>query len=1044
MIEADFETRSDIDIRTHGAYVYFESPNARVLLGSFKQGGNRFRWRFGQPCPAPLREHVETGGMIAAHNASFEALCFRWLHDNCGWPLPRPEQFRCTAATAAAMQLPRSLGDLGEALGLAIKKDKEGMRLIRKFSIPQKGGAFIEPEQDAEDFERFHAYCDIDVETEAEADRRMVPLSDYEQAVYVLSEKINNRGVRIDVTSARAALQIAAKAKVQLDAMMAKATAGAVRKCSEVAKLTAWIEAQGVAVESLGKADIDDLLEFDDLPGHVRHALEIRQEAAKTSVSKIKAMLDRASRDGRVRGTFMYHGAGTGRWTNMGVNFANMPRPRKSYEGLRQDQVFEAIRTGDPDYLRFAYGPDIGRPLHLISDAVRGFIMAAPGHDLVQADYSNIEGVVVAWLAGETWKLEAFREVFADPNNVPDLYRRTAAGILGLPREEVTKKHWARQGVGKPAELACIAEGELVLTEDGLVPIEQVSTSSRVWDGVEWVRHDGPILRGYKETIAYAGLCATPDHIVFTEDGQQVPFGTCASQQIPLAQTGLGWQAIRARFSDERGSDLARGLAVSANAMCDVRHRKADLHGQSAEGQDAGLPEVQPTQARAGLAAEAVGSRTSEMHEPPRSGLPELRGPGRGMAFQVGPASGALASTELHGQPRFGSGPGGQHRALRAGEHPHGSAPCEPEQPSQHDTDRHRGPEGSVERCLPPVSVPPPEGCLRGHDAGAAAGARLLGSGDCRAVEHAVVQAKRPVWDLLNAGPRNRFTVSGRLVHNCGYQGGVSAFYTFARAAGVKLPDIAPAVLASASEEALEKARKRYEANFKRNQSRARELGQDAWVACEIIKNGWRTQNAAIAQSWHDLENAAREAVENPGTISEAAKTQYIVRFGYLWARLPSGRCLCYGAPRLKEQVWAKMLLEDGSWSDAEVMERDAAERGSVKGTVKIEGNTSDKVTVMGVDAVTKKWRRYGLYGGLLCENNTQAVARDLLVNGLFKAEAAGYPVIAHVYDEIIAEVPRGFGSVADFERIICELPGWAEGLPLTAGGWRGKRYRKD
>lgn len=728
----DFETRSDVDLRTHGVFVYFESPNARVLLGAYAiNDGPRQLWIDGEPQPADLRDALANGASVHAFNAGFEAQCFAWLQRERGWVVPKPEQMHCSAATAAAMQLPRGLGDLGAALGLDTQKDKEGMRLIRKFSIPKKGGGFIEPEDDPTDFSLFGAYCKTDIATEAEADRRMVPLSDYEQAVYVLSERINNRGIRIDVTSARAALQIADKAKVQLDAMMAEATAGEVRKCSEVAKLSAWVEAQGVAVESLGKADIDDLLEFDDLPSHVRHALEIRQEAAKTSVSKIKAMLDRASRDGRVRGTFMYHGAGTGRWTSMGVNFANMPRPRKAYEGLRQDQVFEAIRTGDPDYLRFAYGPDLGRPLHLISDAVRGFIMAAPNHDLIQADYSGIEGAVVAWLAEERWKLDEMFAIIADPSK-PDLYRQTAAGILGLPLEEVTKKHWARQAVGKPAEL------------------------------------------------------------------------------------GLG------------------------------------------------------------------------------------------------------------------------------------------------------------------------------------------------------------------------------------YQGGVNAFYTFARAYGVKLGDIAGPVLASASEEVLEKARKRYEANFKRNQSRARELGQDAWVACEIIKNGWRAQNSAIAQSWHDLEAAAREAVENPGTISEAAKTQYIVRFGYLWARLPSGRCLCYGAPRLKEQVWAKVLLEDGQWSDAEVMEREAAEKGETKGTVKIEGRTSDKVTVMGTDAVTKKWRRYGLYGGLLCENNTQAVARDLLVNGLFKAEAAGYPVIAHVYDEIIAEVPRGFGSVAEFERVICELPDWAHGLPLTAGGWRGKRYRKD
>ena len=731
MIECDFETKSDVDLRVHGACVYFESPGARVMLGSFKAGAVTFRWRFGEPCPETLRRHIEAGGMLAAHNAAFEALCFRWLHDNCGWPLPQPEQYRCTAATAAAMQLPRSLGDLGVALGLSVQKDKEGMRLIRKFSIPRKDGSFTLPEDDPEDFDRFHDYCDVDVATEAEADSRMVPLSDDEQAVYVLSEKINARGIRIDIDSAQAALRIADKAKLQLDDRIAELTNGAVRKCSEVARLTAWLEEQGVPVESLAKADIDDLLEFSDLPALAREALEVRQEAAKTSVSKLKAMVDRASRDGRVRGTFMYHGAGTGRWTSMGVNFANMPRPRKAYEGLRQDVLFAAIRQEDPDLLRLMYGDDMGRPLHLLSDAVRGFIWAAPGHDLIQADYSGIEGAVIAWLSGEQWKLDEMFAIMADPSK-PDLYRQTAAGILGLPLDVVTKKHWARQAVGKPAEL------------------------------------------------------------------------------------GLG------------------------------------------------------------------------------------------------------------------------------------------------------------------------------------------------------------------------------------FQGGVNAFNTFARAYGVKLGDIAAPVLATATEEALEKADRRYLANHKRNQSSARELGRDAWVACEIIKNGWRAQNAAIAQSWHDLEAAAREAVENPGTVTEAARVRYVVKFGFLWALLPSGRCLAYGAPRLREQVWAEITLEDGSWSDAEVMDRELAEKQEMKGEARIQGKTSDKVTVMGVDAVTKRWRRYGLYGGILAENNTQAVARDLLVNGLRKAEGAGYPVIAHVYDEIIAEVPRGFGDLAAFERLICELPTWADGLPLSAGGWRGKRYRKD
>ena len=125
-------------------------------------------------------------------------------------------------------------------------------------------------------------------------------------------------------------------------------------------------------------------------------------------------------------------------------------------------------------------------------------------------------------------------------------------------------------------------------------------------------------------------------------------------------------------------------------------------------------------------------------------------------------------------------------------------------------------------------------------------------------------------------------------------------------------------------------------------------------------------------------------------------------------------------------------------------MDREVAEAAELKGEVKIEGAASPRITALGVNSVTKKWERHSLYGGLLAENDTMAMERDLLVNGMFKAEAAGYPIIAHVYDEMIAEVPRGWGSVAEFERIICGLPAWADGLPLTASGWRGKRYRKD
>lgn len=739
---ADFETRSDVDLRKAGADVYFASPHFRPLGLSYRIDDGPMRdWEFGEPCPPDLEAHILAGGYFRAFNAAFERKCLRELARRWGWPTIADDRFRCTKAQASAMALPGSLDTLAQALGLEMQKDKEGARLIRKFSFPRRprkgedpaGVYWNEPEDHPEDYAKFVSYRQQDVLVEEEAARRMVPLSDDEQAVYVLTERINDRGVKIDVKSARAALRLAEKAKLALDRDMRVVTGGYVTACTQVAKLTEWIQNYGVPLDSLGKAEITDLLELDDLPDAVRRALEIRQEAAKTSVSKLKAMLDRAGADGRVRGGFIYHQASTGRTQSVGVNWNNLPRPRKIFDDTKPnlELLFQAFRREDPDLLPFLYGPDLGRPLHLISDAIRGFIWAAPDHEFVQADFSNIEGNVLAWSSGEEWKLEAIRELNVDPS-LPDMYRRTAASILGLTTDVVTKKHWARQAVGKPAEL------------------------------------------------------------------------------------GLG------------------------------------------------------------------------------------------------------------------------------------------------------------------------------------------------------------------------------------YGGGPMAFLTFAKGYGVKLDPIAPAVIESADEERIEKATKRWEGQMKRGLSGTTELSREAWIACEIIKLGWRAQNAAIAQSWKDLEGAVRAAVETPGRIVGAAKVDYLVKQGFLWARLPSGRCLAYGSPRLKAQVWAKIRLDDGSWSDSEVMDREAAEAGERKGTVKIEGPTSDKVTVLGVDSKTKKWRRYGLYGGLLAENNTQAIARDLLVNGMWKAEAAGYPIIATVYDEILCEVPRGFGDLAEFEKMICELPEWAAGLPLTAGGWRGKRYRKD
>ena len=174
-----------------------------------------------------------------------------------------------------------------------------------------------------------------------------------------------------------------------------------------------------------------------------------------------------------------------------------------------------------------------------------------------------------------------------------------------------------------------------------------------------------------------------------------------------------------------------------------------------------------------------------------------------------------------------------------------------------------------------------------------------------------------------------------------------------------------------------------------------------------------------------------------------------------MWCRLPSGRCLAYGKPRLSQQVWVREQLQDGSYADESVvMGRAEAEKramspdygpGMFLGTkVKIEGSAKPTATALGVDSVTKQFVRFALYGGLAFENIVQAIARDLLANGIKLAEDHGYPVIGHVHDEIITEQPRGVADLRFFVDLICRLPAWAKGLPLTASGFVGKRYRKD
>ena len=763
----DTEARSDVDITgkkngPKGSGRYFESPHFRPLIARWRIDDEPMEeWLAGQPCPESLRRHAAVGGMITGWNVSFERRFLRWLELHENWPAFAIDRFCCTSAAAAAMGLPRSLESAAEALGLSINKDKRGKTLIQLFSVPRKprpneppGIYFVEPHERPDDFRDYSAYCAQDVEVEAAVAVRTIPLSAAEQAAYVLDQRINDRGLRIDRVSCIAAMRLAEAATLALDVEIRDLTGGAVRRVSDVSRLVAWVQNRGVELNSAQKADLVELLRLTDLPADVRRAIEIRQEGGKTSTTKFKAFLDYASPvDDRIRHIYTYHAASTGRWQARGVNMNNLPRPRREFDDalqageLRAATLFGAIRHGDPRVLRDLYGDALGRPLHLLSDAIRGFLWAAPGCEYKQADYSGIEGAVIAWSSEERWKINAMAAIIADEaeaklerrdTRLADMYVRSAAGIMSVPEESIRigkrkgPNVWMRQSIGKVSELAL------------------------------------------------------------------------------------------------------------------------------------------------------------------------------------------------------------------------------------------------------------------------------------------------------------------------GFGGGVTAFHSMSLNYGVDLEPLYAPVWAAADEERRTKAVRRYEANLKRGKEKTDLLSRNAWIACELIKVGWRATNPAIATGWRLREEAIRNAVRHPGVETSALCFRYVVKMGYLWARLPSGRCLAYGAPRLRDQVWVMVRLDDGNWGDAEVMTRVEAETLERQGQVQIQGATSPAITILGVDKSGKRMQREPLYGGLIAENDTQAIARDLLVNGMLRAEAAGYQIVGHVYDEILAEAPPDDRPLAEFERLICELPPWAAGLPLTAGGWRGKRYRKD
>lgn len=441
ILHIDFESFSACDLPAAGLHNYAVHPTTGVHCMAFAFDDEPVSiWIAGEFCYDLTRvfQHVRAGGLVYAHNAPFELNIWNEICvPRFGWQPLDYKQVRCTMAMCYAMGMPGALENAAPALGVEQRKDAFGKRVMMQLAKPREDGSFITPTVAPEKFEQLYSYCKTDVEVERALHHRLMELPDDEQLIWQIDYEINQRGVAVDLPSIDKAIALVEAETRRLNAAMLAATGGAIASCSEVALLGKWIRLQGVDIKGVAKSDVLDAL-GGDLPDNVRAVLHLRKEAAKSSTAKLIAMKNRASPDGRVRGTKQYHGAATGRWAGRGMQTDNFPRPRK---GMEAAQISDVLTHLDQrDYIDMMYGP----VLDAMADTLRSMIVASEGCDLIAQDFSAIEARVLAWLAGEQKVLDIFQ-------THGKIYEHAASGIFHVAMSDVT---YAQRQVGKVAILA--------------------------------------------------------------------------------------------------------------------------------------------------------------------------------------------------------------------------------------------------------------------------------------------------------------------------------------------------------------------------------------------------------------------------------------------------------------------------------------------------------------------------------------------------------------------------------------------------------------
>jgi len=512
----DFETRSCSDVRDVGVHRYAEDPTTGIWCLCWAIDDEPVQtWIPGADVPTRLLDHVSDNGTVVAHGAMFERVIWnrvlRGLPELYGrWPYLAINQMDCTMARAQALALPRSLENLAEVLETSHQKDAEGHRLMMQMARPRRVHAGGEVEWwDTEDRkQRLYTYCVKDVETERECAAKLSHLSNDERELWRLDQIINDRGIHFDIPLINRMIQVRAVAARNLNRHMATLTDGRVAKASQVAKIKDWVNERGYdTVQSLNKEHHPELKKLFADDTQATRVLTARQEYGKvTSTAKLSKIIAVCGRDARARGQYNHHGASTGRVTGQLLQPTNFPRLDSEREGPSVAKVIEILEAFDnPLEAHDRIDLLVGDVLPWLSKALRPTITASPGHKLVGADLSNIEGRVNAWLAGEAWRLQAFEA--QDRGEGVDLYKLSYHRSFGVPLAEIG---FEQRQIGKVQELACGYQGSVnayagmtkaySITRDDLAKAAALVKASTPWP--EWQE----AAEKYDRTVNKAGL----------------------------------------------------------------------------------------------------------------------------------------------------------------------------------------------------------------------------------------------------------------------------------------------------------------------------------------------------------------------------------------------------------------------------------------------------------------------------------------------------------------------------------------------------------